>query len=97
MGSKFKSLNELQERATQVADDLFRIDLYSREKSGYGRYAKRDPERSRSGRRWSPSPIEGDEMEGLEYTGRSRDRYRPRRLSDDEMSGFVTIAVDQAI
>lgn len=84
VGLKFKDLDELQDRATQVADDLFRIDLHFYGRSSKGQYKRKEVERSGSDYQQSLSLREGNEMEGIEYTGYTRDQYRSHYLSNEE-------------
>jgi hypothetical protein len=80
IGLKSKDLDGLQNKAIEVADQLYRMDLHTRENQGQGQSNKSQHREHRTKHR-SPSPVLEDTMEGVEYTGRSG---KPRRLSNSE-------------
>jgi hypothetical protein len=79
IGLKSKDLDELQNKAIEVADQLYRIDLHTKGSQGRIQNGKSQTE-GKHLRRRSPSPVT-EAMEGVEYTGRSG---KPRRLSSSE-------------
>jgi hypothetical protein len=80
VGLKSKNLEELQSRAIDIADQLYRMDLHTKGTKNRRR-EDRSLNKEHGNKHRSPSPILEDRMEGVEYTGRSG---RPRRLSSSE-------------
>jgi hypothetical protein len=79
VGLKSKDLDGLQNKAIEIADQLYRMDFHTKGSS----HSKQSNERQREGKpskRRFPSPV-ADAMEGVEYTGRSG---KPRRLGSSE-------------
>jgi hypothetical protein len=80
IGLKSKDLDELQNKAIEIADQLYRMDLHTRGSQGRSQSNKPQHEENKTKHR-SPSPVPEDTMEGVEYTGRSG---KLRRLSSSE-------------
>jgi len=80
IGLKSKDLDELQNRTIEIADQLYRMELHSKE-SSHGQKNHESRDKRKFVRQRSPSPALEDTMEGVEYTGRSG---KPRRLSNPE-------------
>ena len=68
---KSKDLDELQNRTIEIADQLYRMELHSKE-SSHGQKNHESRNRGKFGRQRSPSLVLEDTMDGVEYTGRSR-------------------------
>ncbi|KAK1912649.1 hypothetical protein P3342_004585 [Pyrenophora teres f. teres] len=79
VGLKSKNLEEIQNRAIEIADQLYRMDLHTKGTKNRRR-EDRSPNKEHRSRHRSTSPVLEDRMEGVEYTGRSG---KPRRLSKD--------------
>ena len=80
VGSKSKDLDGLVDMAIEVADQMYRMDLHMKGTKSRSQTGKYQRENHQSEYR-SFSPVLGDMMEGVEYTGRSG---KPRRLSSSE-------------
>jgi len=80
IGLKSKDLDELQNRTIEIADQLYRMELHSKE-SSHGQKNHESRDKRKFVRQRSPSPALEDTMDGVEYTGRSG---KPRRLSNPE-------------
>ncbi|KAL7780609.1 hypothetical protein CFE70_010634 [Pyrenophora teres f. teres 0-1] len=80
VGLKSKNLEEIQNRAIEIADQLYRMDLHTKGTKNRRR-EDRSPNKEHRSRHRSTSPVLEDRMEGVEYTGRSG---KPRRLSSSE-------------
>jgi hypothetical protein len=80
IGLKSKDLDGLQNKAIEIADQLYRMDLHTRGSQGRSQGNKPQHKENKTKHR-SPSPVPEDTMEGVEYTGRSG---KLRRLSSSE-------------
>ena len=84
IGLKSKDLDELQNWTIKIADQLYRIELHSKE-SSHGQKNHESRNRGKLRRQRSPSPVLQDTMDGVEYTGRSRKPLRPSNSEYDQL------------
>ena len=84
IGLKSKDLDELQNRTIEIADQLYRMELHSKE-SSHGQKNHESRDKRKFVRQRSPSPALEDTMEGVEYTGRSG---KPLRMANANSQRF---------